>query len=251
MVKKILLGVLIYLVFLVALFPAKVALQLAPLPPQIKVAGVSGTIWDGAAEMVSIDRRQLEQVHWQLHFLPLLTGKVSVDLNLGSRATAVSGKGMLSWSMSGVQAQDLRFEAPSSFLVGNARMPFRTKVEGELSLIVPELEQGKPWCEVLSGKVFLNNLQVNNQFGDYPLGNIQLALTCRNGEVVLSTDDKGNELGVVGDVTIGVNNKLLVNARVKETAAQPADLKQALSFLGRPDKDGYYPIKYSGVIPGL
>ncbi|MGI2260922.1 type II secretion system protein N [Shewanella sp. GXUN23E] len=250
-VKKILLGLLIYLVFMLALFPARVALQLAPLPPQVNIAGVSGTIWDGSADTVSVDKRLLEQVHWQLKFLPLLTGKVTVDLTVGSRATAVSGKGLLSWSLSGVQAQDLRFEAPGSFLIGDARLPFRTKVDGELSVIVPQLTQGKPWCEALDGKVFLNHLSVNNQFGDYPLGNIQLALACRNGEVVLSTDEKGNGLGVKGEVTIGENNKLLVDAKVRETAEQPDDLKKALSFLGKSDNEGYYPIRYSGVIPGL
>ncbi|MCF1427451.1 MAG: type II secretion system protein N [Shewanella sp.] len=250
-VKKIFLGLLIYLVFMLALFPARVAVQLVPLPPQVKIAGVSGTIWDGIAGIVSLDKRMLEQVHWQLKFLPLLTGKVTVDLAVGSRATVVSGKGLLSWSLSGVQAQDLRFEAPANFVIGDARLPFHTKVDGEVSVIVPQLQQGKPWCNALDGKVFLNKLNVTNQFGDYPLGNIHLALACRNGELVLSTDEKSNGLGVQGEFTIGENNKLLVDAKVRETPEQPKDLKQALGFLGKPDSEGYYPIRYSGVVPGL
>ncbi|MCL1039583.1 type II secretion system protein N [Shewanella submarina] len=236
---------------MVVLFPARVAVQLAPLPPQVKVAGVTGTIWDGSADMVTVDRRQLEQVNWNLQFLPLLMGKVSAELSVGNRASAVAGRGLVSWSMSGIQAEDLRFEAPSGFLIGNARLPFRTKVDGELSLIVPELEQGQPWCEALTGKVFLNHLAVKNQFGDYPLGNIQLGLACRDGEVVLSTDENSNQLGVKGEVTVGENNKLLVNGKIRETDAQPGDLKQALGFLGPQDQDGYYTIRYSGVIPGL
>ncbi len=64
--KKIILGVVIYLGFIIALFPASVAVKLAPLPNNISVSGVSGTIWSGKIETLSIQRRQLELVQWQL-----------------------------------------------------------------------------------------------------------------------------------------------------------------------------------------
>lgn len=251
LVKKIVIGVLVYLVFLIALFPASVAVRLAPLPKNISVSGVSGTIWSGSADWISVQQRQLELVQWQFNPWGLFLGKVNLDLVIGNRASAVNGKGFVSLSMSGIDAKGLRFDAPSRFLIGNTRLPFRAEVEGNFSLIVQQLEQGKPWCEQLSGKLFAQQLQVNNQFGKYPLGDVEVALSCVDGNIKVMTDETMNALGLTGNALIKANKQLQLTAKIKETQAQPKDLKQALTFLGQKDSQGYYPISYQGRIPGI
>ena len=251
LIKKIVIGVFIYLMFMVVYIPANWIVGIAPLPNNIKLSGVTGTLWQGSADLVSIDRRLIEQVSWDLNPWALLIGTANVDLQIGSRATAVSGQGDISWSLSGLSAENLRFEAPNQFLIGNARLPFRTKVDGDVSLIIERLEQGEPWCEQLSGKLFLNRIDVKNQFGEYPLGDIALGLSCIDGMVQLNTDDSMNKMGIEGIATLGENNRFSVSAKIKPTPEQPEDLTQALSFLGKQDSQGYYPINYNGVIPGL
>lgn len=247
--KKIILGVVIYLGFIIALFPASVAVKLAPLPNNISVSGVSGTIWSGKIETLSIQRRQLELVQWQLSPWGLLLGKANLDLVIGNRGTAVNGKGLVSLSGSGIDAEGLRFEAPSSFLLGNTRLPFRTEVSGDISLFVDTLQQGIPLCEQLNGKLFLNTVQVKNQFGNYPLGDIELGLSCEDGNVKVRSDEQMNQLGFDGTVLVKAEKMVQVSAKIKETASQPADLKKALAFLGKKDSQGYYPISYQGRLP--
>ncbi|MCE9687836.1 type II secretion system protein N [Shewanella sp. AS16] len=251
LLKKIILAVLIYLVFLLALFPAHLALSLAPLPANVGVSGVSGSIWSGRIESLSLPQRRLERLSWELSPWSLLLGKLSAEVQLGDRSSPVTGKGLLTWSMAGLSATGLRFEAPDSFILGRAKLPFQTQVSGDLSLFVETLVQGQPWCEALKGKVFLNQTQVNNQFGEYPLGDIEVGLGCVEGKVQLTLDEAHNQLGVAGVIQLDENNMLRVTAKVRETAAQPEDLKQSLAFLGTKDSQGYYPIKYSGRIPGL
>jgi general secretion pathway protein N len=251
LIKKILIGVVIYLVFLVVYLPAGVALRLAPLPTNLSLGGVQGSLWSGSVETLTMAGRQVEQLRWDLNPWPLLLGRVELDLQLGSRAAAVSGKGKLGWSASGLSIEGLRFEAPNPFLIGNARLPFRTEVGGELSLLVDNLVQGTPWCESLKGKLFLNRTQVKNQFGDYPLGDMELALACSDGKVQLKADESRNHLGVSGTIELAANKLVMINAKIKETQQQSADLKQSLKFLGQPDADGYYQIKYQGQIPGI
>ncbi|MBQ4891978.1 type II secretion system protein N [Shewanella sp. MMG014] len=251
LIKKIVIGVVIYLAFMVAYIPANWVVGIASLPNNIKVSGVSGTLWQGHAELVSIDRRIIEQVSWDMNPWTLFIGQVNLDVNIGNRATAVSGQGDITWSLSGISAENLRFEAPNSFLLGNSRLPFRTKVNGDVSLIVERLEQGEPWCEQLSGKLFLNRIDVKNQFGEYPLGNIALGLKCIDGMVQLNTDDTMNQMGIEGIASLGESNRFSVSAKIKPTPEQPEDLTQALSFLGKQDSQGYYPINYNGVIPGM
>ncbi|GIU19378.1 type II secretion system protein N [Shewanella colwelliana] len=249
LVKKVLIGVAVYLVFLIALFPASLAVKLAPLPKNIVISGVSGTIWSGNIDALTVQKRQLELIQWQLSPWGLLLGKANLDLVIGNRASVANGKGFVSLSMSGVDASDLRFEAPSDFLIGNARLPFRTKVDGHFSLMVQTLEQGLPWCEQLVGKLFVQGLQVNNQFGQYPLGDMAVGLSCVDGNIKIASDETMNPLGLTGHALLKADKQIQVTAKVRETDAQPNDLKQALSFLGKKDSQGYYPITYQGRLP--
>lgn len=249
--KKIIIGVCIYLVFLIALLPASFVVKMAPIPNGISLNGVSGSIWSGSIEAVEIQKRQLEQVQWQLSPWGLFLGQARLDLVIGNRGTAVNGKGLVTLSMSGVDAEGLRFEAPSSFLLGNSRLPFRTKIGGDISLFVETLEQGTPWCEQLNGKLFLNSANVTNQFGNYPLGDIELGLSCVDGNVRVKSDETMNQLGLAGTVVLQAEKVIQVSAKIKETPSQPEDLKKALAFLGKKDSQGYYPISYQGRVPGL
>ncbi|WP_434939494.1 type II secretion system protein N [Shewanella sp. HL-SH8] len=248
---KISIAVVVYLIFLIVYLPASLLVSLAPLPNNIQFAGVDGTLWNGKADLVRIDQRQLEQVSWQLSPWALFIGRADIDFKIGTRATAVSSKGSISYSFSGLQVENLRFDAPNSFIVAGARLPFRAQLNGDISLMVEKLEQGLPWCEQLAGKLFLNSTHLTNQFGEYPLGNIALGLNCLDGQVQLTTDEQLNQLGLVGTITLAENNLVKVSAKIKPTAAQPKDLTEALAFLGRQDSQGYYPINYQGAIPGL
>lgn len=249
--SKIVIGVIIYLVFLLVYLPANWLVSIAPLPNNVAISGAEGTLWQGQASLVTIDQRQIEQVSWQLSPWGLLVGKADIDFKIGNRATPVSGKGSISWSFSGLRANNIRFDLPDSFLLAGARLPFQTQIDGDVSLMVEILEQGKPWCEQLSGKLFLNNTNVKNQYGVYPLGNISLGLSCLDGQLKIATDETQNVLGLTGSAILGESNLVKVSAKIKPTDAQPRDLREALSFLGRQDSQGYYPINYQGVVPGL
>lgn len=236
---------------MLSLFPAKVALSLLPLPSNIVFSGVSGTIWDGDIDNLSIGERALDHIHWRINLWKLFTANLSIELDVGNRGSVVSGKTNINLSHSGISLTDLRFESPSEFLLGNTRLPFKTEVKGSLNLIVPAFVQGKPWCERLSGKVFLEDLNVKNQFGNYPLGNIDLELACLNGDIQLSANEADNKLGLKGKASLLANNKVDIEAGIKQTPTQPKELSQVLRFLGQPNAEGFYPLVYKGALPKL
>ena len=217
--SKIVIGVIIYLVFLLVYLPANWLVSIAPLPNNVAISGAEGTLWQGQASLVTIDQRQIEQVSWQLSPWGLLVGKADIDFKIGNRATPVSGKGSISWSFSGLRANNIRFDLPDSFLLAGARLPFKTQIDGDISLMVEILEQGKPWCEQLSGKLFLNNTNVKNQYGVYPLGNISLGLSCLDGQLKIATDETQNVLGLTGSAILGESNLVKVSAKIKPTDA--------------------------------
>ncbi|WOT05176.1 type II secretion system protein N [Shewanella youngdeokensis] len=249
LVKRIALGIFIYVVFLVVLFPASVAVKLAPIPSNIVISGVSGTIWSGSIDLLTIQKRQVEMVHWDLNISALFTGTAEANISIGNRSSAVNGKGVVAYSADGLDVSGLRFEAPSSFILGKTKLPFKTKVSGDISALIDTYTQGIPWCEQLAGKLFLNTVKVTNQFGHYPLGDIALGLSCIDGNVQLATDEKSNDLGLDGSIVLVDKKMMQLNAKIREVNTQPEDLKKALSFLGKKDSQGYYAITYQGRLP--
>ena len=133
--SKIVIGVIIYLVFLLVYLPANWLVSIAPLPNNVAISGAEGTLWQGQASLVTIDQRQIEQVSWQLSPWGLLVGKADIDFKIGNRATPVSGKGSISWSFSGLRANNIRFDLPDSFLLAGARLPFKTQIDGDVVLM--------------------------------------------------------------------------------------------------------------------
>ncbi|MCL1077156.1 type II secretion system protein N [Parashewanella spongiae] len=249
--KKILIGGVIYLVFLLALLPAKVALWLMPLPEQVQLSGVEGSVWSGEATSATFENRQFEQIHWDINPWPLALGQLSIELKVGSKATAFSTKGHVLVTSSGVSLSDMNIESSNGFLIGNTRMPFRTKVGGDVSLFIDDFVQGLPLCEQLTGKLFLHNLQVNNQFGDFPLGEFELNLGCKDGQIALNGDERHNKLGLSGSVLFGENNRYRIQAKIKPIAEQPEDIRNSLNLLGQPDNQGYYKISFAGALPKI
>ncbi|AZG34456.1 MAG: type II secretion system protein N [Shewanella psychromarinicola] len=249
--SKIVIGVIIYMMFLLVYLPANWLVSIAPLPNNMVISGAEGTLWQGKAALITIDQRQIERVSWTLSPWGLFVGQANIDFNVGNRATPVSGKGSLSWSLSGMSAKNIRLDLQDSFILAGARLPFKTQIDGDVSIMVEVLKQGKPWCEQLHGKLFVNHTNVKNQFGVYPLGNITLGLSCLDGQLQLATDETQNVLGLTGTAILGESNLVKVSAKIKPTDAQPKDLREALPFLGRQDTQGYYPINYQGVVPGL
>jgi len=249
--SKIVIGIIIYMMFLLVYLPANWLVSIAPLPSHVVISGAEGTLWQGKAALITVDQRQIEQVSWQLSPWGLFVGQANINFTIGNRATPVSGKGSLRWSLAGVSAKNIRLDLPDSFLLAGTQLPFKTHINGDVSLIVETLAQGKPWCEQLNGKLFLNHTNVKNQYGVYPLGNITLGLGCLDGQLQLATDETQNVLGLSGTVILGESNLVKVSAKIKPTDTQPKDLRESLVFLGRQDSQGYYAINYQGIVPGL
>lgn len=249
MVKKILLGLFIYLCFMLVFLPAKVVYDFLPIPEQITINHINGTIWHGTAQTLNIDNHQLEQIQWDFRPSQLLLGKIVFALKIGDRTSEVKGDGRLSYSLAGFSISDLKLTLPSAFLLADRPLPMNTQVLGDIKLDIINFSQGLPWCDSLSGRLIVNKLNVANAFGDFPLGNIELGLGCDEGKLSVDAQPKNNQLGFSGNLTLAEGGKFLLKGKIKETDSQPKSLRQALIFLGRPDKQGYYSIRYSGAIP--
>ena len=247
--KNIVISLFIYLIFLVVFIPAKVIVALMPLPDDVKIVNVTGTLWRGTASHIDVMGKSFDQINWALNPWTLMLGKVKVDLRIGSKATPFQSNGNIQIGFSGIGISELTLNTNAGFLFGDQRLPFRTQAQGELALHIVSFSQGKPLCQQLQGTALLHHINVNNQFGDFPLGELKFRLGCDQGQIVLTTKESDNRLGLTGSAIIGDGNRYKVAAKLKPVSTLPDTIINNLYYLGQPDDQGYYSINYQGKLP--
>src|SRR5262245_27894656 len=85
------LGIGAYVVFVLATLPASVVLnRLGSLG--VNAAAVSGTIWNGSAEVLEVQGMTVGKASWRLRVLPLFTGRLSADVRLNGSDGSAQGR---------------------------------------------------------------------------------------------------------------------------------------------------------------
>ena len=77
-----LLGIVAWLLFMVARFPAGVAYGMAAPSLPVKLAGLHDTVWDGGALQMQYRDKFIANTFWQLSPFSLIVGKLDADILL-------------------------------------------------------------------------------------------------------------------------------------------------------------------------
>jgi len=151
-----LVGVLTALVALVALFPARVAYKLTA-PPYVKMSGLSGTIWNGAAEEFSTNGLYLRNLEWRMSPLSLLTGKAR--LVVAGEPTSGFFESEVAASLSGktITLSKLSAALPLAMFARASGVP---GLKGDASLQIESLTLVSGRATALQGSMDVGNLVV-------------------------------------------------------------------------------------------
>ena len=233
-----------YFVFLLILLPARVSFFW--LPQSIQMSGLSGTLWKGRAETIRVGNYQLENVAWNIHLLSLFLLDFDVDVSLGTSKSLTRGQANISASFFGLRFTNIRLNTHLPLVLYGSALPYQTRLEGELLLLIQEYKLGAPYCETLSGRLEIDDMYVSNSFGNYMLGDVGLALGCDKGSLVGTMAQEDNKLGVQGQLQLSPNNQYSILGSVALVDTMPEDFKGLLPFLGEPDAQGRYPLEFEG-----
>ncbi|MBU1617866.1 MAG: type II secretion system protein N [Gammaproteobacteria bacterium] len=235
-----------YLVFLVLLAPAAWWLKLVSLPAQVQLGPVTGTLWQGQVQAVSLNGYVLPQVNWQLKPWAFLMGKVALDLDIGQirQTTLPYAKAQLSYGFSGLQLQSSQLRLPVEPIVPllKLRLPFQVAASGNMLLNIQDFSMGQPWCEQLAGKASWLEAKFQAPSGWIDLKAIDANLSCEQGQLQLVTEP-GNPLALNVTALIGEQGKYQLNGTMKPDASLPKEVHQAMQFVGQPDAEGRFTLK--------
>ncbi|MCA1931712.1 type II secretion system protein N [Rheinheimera sp.] len=236
----------LYLVFLVVLAPAAWWLKLVDLPSQLKLGPVSGTLWQGQVQAVSLNGYVLPQLSWQLKPWALFTGKLALSLDIGQirQPTLPYAKADLAYGFSGLELNSSQLRLPVEPIIPllKLRLPFEVSASGNLLLNIQHFTMGAPWCEQLAGKASWLDAKFLAPSGWIDLKALDAGLSCEQGQLQLVTEP-GNPLALNVTAVIGEQGKYQLNGTMKPDASMPKEVHQAMQYVSRPDAEGRFTLK--------
>ena len=239
-------GILIYLVFLIAYMPASQVIGRIQIPANIALGPVSGTLWNGTAKSVEVNGLLINELDWQLSFLPLLWGSVSLDLDAGNdrQSDEISFRGEITtnWSsFTRFDSDDFIIYLPTDQVLANVQLPLPVKAGGRFRVIINELEFNQR-CQTLEANGEWLNAQVAGTQGSIQLGSFGAILSCVDNVIVADVAEP-NMLGLSLIARVSGMRNISVTGRFKPDASLPDEVHQAAQFFGQQDAQGYREIK--------
>ncbi len=247
------LGLPLYLLFLVALFPAAqahrlVAEPLAKAAPELKLAGLDGSVWSGRAGTVAFRKALLGEMSWQLSPFALLLGKVKLNALLQSEAGYLQSDVSTPFSGGDFALADIEGRLPLAELLRFA--PYMPVVlDGQVSLDLPVLELAPDGRLLHAEGTLMWHQAAMSAPQSLSLGDLQVVLrTEKEGQVIGDISDRGGPLKVEGTVKYSPDGSYRLNGTVAAAENAPKEVSQMLAWLGRPDAQGRYQLNYNGRI---
>lgn len=244
-IRYVALGVVAYLVFLIATLPAKQAYGLvAPKLAPLALYGVEGTVWSGRAAAVMVRGVQLESVAWNLELLPLLQGRIQAHLIF--QTSGGTGNARVGRRPGGtLYLGDVNTRIPVAQIA--PLLPMRpVNVGGILDVKLRELTMGAAGIERVLGTVdwkegaVLAPKQVT--LGDFSIAFVET----KQGVEAQIRDSGSGPLEAKGTLRLGQDGSYEFRGALAARNSASPELSQALQFIGRAGPDGKIPVSYAG-----
>lgn len=233
-------GVLVFLIVLLATFPARVAVNWFA-PPDIVLTGVEGSIWNGSAAEGLAAGAYLRNLTWNAQPKSLLSGK------LGYKISAEPAAGKIDANISiGLNNALVLTDLTGTLPLDLVHQAFQQEgIRGDLSLNFARMviENGLP-VDVIGYVTVANFFEPGlsaNKIGDF-----RADFQSENGNITGSIDDVSGILDVGGVITLSPNRSYSIIGSVAARPNAPPSVNQRLQFLGTPDERGFRPFRFEG-----
>lgn len=250
--KLIAVGAALFVVFLVATLPARVAYALVKqkLAPDatLVLSNIQGTVWSGRAGPALLGTQRLDSLQWDISAIALLIGRVQarVDFRNGDSF----GSANIARGFTGkIYARDIEAR------IDLQRMKLFAQVlplgmQGALLLHLTEFDLDRRSIVSAAGTMAWDNA-VTSVPTRVELGNLRIVFGSEGDSVKATLSDGGGPLQADGVLLIARdgNYKFTGNFAVRDVN-QPM-LAQGLQFLGRPGPDGKVNASNNGHLSAL
>ncbi len=207
------------------------------------IEGVRGTVWNGAIESLVVNGEPVAPIAWKLHPSAFLRGKAKADVTVLPRDSRISGtvEASLGGAMliSGVEIDGQLRSIASGTSLG--------PVAGSVAGTIAEVTIVDLWPESVIGQLTIGDLRYPAN-APYTLGNY--AIDCPGGNPPIRCDvkDAGGPIELAGEITLSADKTYQLATRLRARPGAPDEIRQGLTFLGRPDAAGFVQFDFSGAL---
>ena len=246
-IKLILLFVLFYLVSLLITLPADKVVRFIPDNAGIKVAAVSGSLWNGHAAQLTYKKQfQLQQLDWKMDWLALARLQLKLDVKFNNGINAMSGKGFVMLGFSGISVADFIVDISAPELLSYARLPVPVEVSGDLSLIIKNGSRGTPYCRQLDGYIVWQDAQIESEMGSVDLDSAHIDLSCDKGQLVADLQQHSEQLTTTANFLLKEKRAYQLRGLLKAGDKLDPSIKDALSWIGSKNRSGETVLRFDG-----
>jgi hypothetical protein len=238
-------GLAALLVSLVALLPARVALGVLGLPPGA-AAGLTGTVWAGSAQRVSLAGLALGPVRWKIRPSRLLGGQLAADVEAKLPDGFVNGSFAL--GLGGALAiSDLEAAAPLAWLA-----PAAGAAGGQVAARFDRLVLDAGRVETAIGTLKVAGVVLPIPTAGRQLGPGTYAVAFETeglgaGEPLTGLlSDAGGPLEITGTVKFTPPRSYELTGKARPRPEAPPELRNALQMLGPATPDGAHDLSVAG-----
>lgn len=243
----VLLGLIAYLVFMVIQFPATTLFGLlAQRVPDLTLQQAQGSILQGSAHHLRVQDVEIKSLSWRWRPLDLITGRIKYQLTAEDPVLALTGSISMDWNRR-FEFHDLSGRLPLTrviSLVNRASPPLEGLLELDLATLRLD-EKGLP--HTVQGTVRL--IRTHTTLGKpVELGDFDIELTTEDQGILGTVTDRGGPVRLTGNLTLTPDNRYRFVAEISARDNDDQHLRQTLSLLGPPGKDGTWKMDVTGTL---
>lgn len=227
-------GVVVFAGVGIATLPATVVTS--RLPPEFRLDGATGTVWNGAAAQASWQSTPLGALAWRAHPLSLLQGRADYSIELTRPDGYARGRVSATFDGGAVSASGVELQLPITAL---ARTVAANAWRGDLTGTVAKARLENGWPVDLVGRFTMSGLRPPGaafEVGSYELNFDESAST--PAQLTGRVRDLDAPLVVRGQLMIRPNRSYLLEGEVAPKPGAPPEVANTVAFLGVPDASG-------------
>ena len=238
-----------YMVFIIATLPLAFVVNQSELPKNISIQSVTGTLWQGDIAQITLDNYVINEVKTQLSFWSLITLMPTVDMTFGNDVlSGPQGKLSFAISQSTLQLSNVSVLLGAGSIAKRLQLPLPVSAKGEVELTLSDITIALDTyqCNEARGKVSWARAGVVAMQKNIKFGKLAANIGCDEGKLLATVVPK-NDLGLSFNAYLSANgSKVNVSGdgHLKPGARFPEGLRSALPFIGRPDSQGRYRLRF-------
>ncbi len=235
----VLIAIISYLLILIATLPARSITPLIGDNTQLSLHGVTGTLWNGTASIISINNKlRLSDTRWDLIDWKMLTGKLAIELNShyqGNDINAEVGSSFLGTYF----VNNLTTSLTASELAQLANLPL-IQLSGKISLDIKHAQWKQGSLPVATGVIDWHNATVTVA-ETVALGNVSIALG-ESDKKQLQADIKnqGGDIKISGNAELIPDTDYAVNIKLLPSASASDNIKRSLGLFAKQQRNGEF-----------